>query len=180
VIARNGYLAVNMTDIGNAVGISGSGVYRHFASKSEILLTLLDVAVDGLVAEAEQAKSSLADPQSLLEALVDGHVSFTLTQREVCLIYLQESRNLPEADQRRLRWKQRRYLDLWLDALALVRDDLSPEEVKVVVHACISAIHSALQYQTSLDDETQAQRLRTVALATLGLSRLGATPVAAR
>jgi AcrR family transcriptional regulator len=175
-MARNGYLGVSMTDIGNAVGISGSGVYRHFESKSAILNALFDKVVDSLVADAEQASASLEDPRRVLETLVSRHVTFTLNERQVCLVYLQESRNLSEADRRRLRWKQRHYLDLWQDALKLVRGDLPAEEVKVVVHACISAIHSALHYQVSMDTETQAQRLRSAALDTLGLSRVGATP----
>jgi AcrR family transcriptional regulator len=168
-----------MTDIGNAVGISGSGVYRHFESKSAILNALFDKVVDRLIADAEQASASLDNPRRVLEALVSSHITFTLNERQICLVYLQESRNLSDADRRRLRWKQRHYLSLWQDALKLVRDDLPPEELKVVVHACISAIHSALQYQVSVDDETQASRLRRTALDTLGLSRLPATPVPA-
>jgi AcrR family transcriptional regulator len=34
LVARKGYHAVSMAEIGSAAGITGSGVYRHFDSKS--------------------------------------------------------------------------------------------------------------------------------------------------
>lgn len=169
LIARDGFLAVNMTDIGNAVGISGSGVYRHFPSKSAILLALFDKVVDNLVEDAEQASRTLSDPSMVLQCLVQRHIDFTLRERELCLVYLQEARNLPEPDLRRLRWKQRHYVDLWEEALTAVRGDLGPHEPKVVVHACIAAIHSVLQYQTSLGQAEQARRVELVVYDTLGL-----------
>jgi AcrR family transcriptional regulator len=53
LMARNGYQGVNMTDIGSAAGIVGSGIYRHFDSKNAILVELLDRVVDRLLADAE-------------------------------------------------------------------------------------------------------------------------------
>lgn len=169
LIARNGYRAVNMTDIGSAVGISGSGVYRHFSSKSAILLALFDKVVDRLVTQAEEASKTLDDPQAVLDLLVREHIRFTMTERQLCLVYIQESRNLVAADLRRLRWKQRHYVDLWQEALGTLRPELTADEGQVVVHACIAGIHSALRYKTSLPDSELARRLELIAVSALGL-----------
>lgn len=179
LIARNGYLAVNMTDIGAAVGITGSGVYRHFESKAAILLALFDKVVDRLVADAEQASKTIDDPRAVLECLVRKHIEFTIAERQLCLVYLQESRNLPAPDLRRLRWKQRHYVDLWQDALRTIRQDLSHEQSQVVVHACIASIHSVLLYQTPLDEQELARRLELVALDALGFRTCRTTTEAA-
>jgi AcrR family transcriptional regulator len=49
LVARHGYHEVSMADIGAAAGITGSGLYRHFASKSALLVALFDRAIDGLL-----------------------------------------------------------------------------------------------------------------------------------
>jgi AcrR family transcriptional regulator len=46
LVASSGYHAVSMADIGAAAGITGSGIYRHFASKSALLVALFDQAID--------------------------------------------------------------------------------------------------------------------------------------
>lgn len=182
LIARNGYLGVNMTDIGAAVGITGSGIYRHFKSKAAILLALFDTVVDRLIADAEQVARTVQDPRTVLECLVRDHISFTISERQLCLVYLQESRNLPPADLRHLRWKQRHYVDLWQDALLSIRDDISAEHGQVVVHACIAGIHSVLRYEPALDDQELRASLERVALDTLGLgpSSTAVSPVGAQ
>lgn len=54
LVARHGYHAVSMADIGAVAGITGAGIYRHFDSKSAVLVALFDRVIDGLVRE-EQA-----------------------------------------------------------------------------------------------------------------------------
>ena len=60
LVASSGYHAVSMADIGAAAGITGSGIYRHFASKSALLValwSLLDLpwgTIDWLVAGADK------------------------------------------------------------------------------------------------------------------------------
>ena len=41
LFADRGYHGVSIDDIGAAVGMSGPGIYRHFASKEDILAQML-------------------------------------------------------------------------------------------------------------------------------------------
>ena len=41
LFAENGYKNVSMQDICDSSGMSKGGIYRHFSSKSELLLSLL-------------------------------------------------------------------------------------------------------------------------------------------
>lgn len=169
LIAQHGYLGVNLTDIGSAAGIVGSGIYRHFSSKSAILVEMFDRVVDPLIVDAENALRSSDDPRTALTSLVEGQVRFTLAERRLCQVYLQESRNVPEQDLRRLRWKQRHYVDLWQDVLAEVRPDLGPAQAKVHVHAAISAIHSSLRYHVEIEASELAALLIGAAERALGV-----------
>ncbi|OXM67143.1 TetR family transcriptional regulator [Amycolatopsis sp. KNN50.9b] len=172
LIARHGYLGVNLTDIGSAAGIVGSGVYRHFDNKGAILVALFDRVVDRLIVDAEDALRTSETPETTLAALVRGQIRFTIGERALCQVYLQEARNLPEQDSRRLRWKQRHYIDLWQEVLVSVRDDLTPPEAQVLVHAAISAVHSSLRYRNHLSEPEMARFLERVACSMLGIEPL--------
>lgn len=170
LIARDGYTAVNLTDIGAAAGIVGSGIYRHFESKSAILVELFDQVIDRLIANAD---SALADHHlgapTTAAALVRSHVELTVTERRLLRVYVQEARNLPEPDQLRLRWKQRHYLDLWIDVLCSARPELTRAEAQLAVHACIGCIHSILMFHPDLEQGELTRRLEATAMGILGL-----------
>lgn len=169
LMARHGYQGVNLADIGAAAGIVGSGVYRHFDSKNAILVELLDRVVDRLLTDAEVGLRQASDPRATLVALVTGQVRFTIDERTLCQVYLQEARSLPDTDLRRLRWKQRHYVDLWLDVLGTVRPELSPQHAQILVHAAISSIHSILRYRSALDAPDAASILQDTAVRVLGI-----------
>ncbi|WP_181784151.1 TetR/AcrR family transcriptional regulator [Pseudonocardia pini] len=176
LIAHSGYLGVNLADIGAAAGIVGSGIYRHFDNKGSILVELFDRVVDRLVLDAEQSLRATDSAGATLAALVRGQVRFTIAERALCQVYLQEAHNLPEQDSRRLRWKQRHYVDLWQEALASLRGDLSPSQVQALVHAAISVVHSPLRYRNDLDDTAPAAFLEHVACTMLGVEPPAADP----
>lgn len=135
-------------------------------------MALFDRVVDRLIVDAEDALRHSDGPAATLATLVRGQVRFTLSERTLCRVYLQESRSLPEPDMRRLRWKQRHYVDLWQEGVTSVRDDLSPAEAQTLVHAAIAAIHSSLRYRTHLDDAELGPFLERVACSMLAVRPL--------
>ena len=171
LIASKGYQAVSLDDIGSAAGIVGSGVYRHFNTKVDILVQILDRVVDRLVRDAEAILRQTDDPGTALTALVRGHIDFTLMERELCVVYVGELRSLPRTDRHRLRWKQRHYVDLWIDLLRMARPELTPEQAQVRVHATISSIHSVLLYHSPLDQPGLTDEMVMVSGDVLGLPR---------
>jgi AcrR family transcriptional regulator len=174
LIARHGYLGVSLADIGAAAGIVGSGVYRHFGGKVSILVELFDRVIDRLNADAEVMLREYEQPELTLASLVRGQVAFTLNERSLCEVYLQEARNLPEAGQRRLKWKQRHYVDLWQDLLRSVHPELDAGGAQVRVHGAISAIHSCLLYRAHVDEVALASMLEASACRVLEITALGA------
>ena len=176
LIARRGYLGVSLGDIGAAAGIVGSGVYRHFDTKIAILVEMFDRVVDRLVADAEELLRTAEQPEVALAWLVRGQVEFTMTERALCEVYLQEARNLPDNDLRRLKWKQRHYVDLWQDLLRAVHPELRSGEVQVRVHGAISAVQSMLRYHPQLDDAALASALEMSACRLLDIPLATATP----
>ena len=167
LVASKGYHAVSMADIGAAAGITGSGIYRHFDSKSAVLVALFDRIIDGLLRDEETVVQGGGDLRQMLQALIAGQIEFVVADRVLAQVYHHEINNLPEEDRRRLRRKQRLYLEEWVHVLAELRDDLSDTEARATVHAAIGAIQSSLFYRSGLPEDRQRQLLTAAAVAIL-------------
>jgi AcrR family transcriptional regulator len=167
LVAGRGYHAVSISDIGAAAGVTGPAIYRHFDSKSAVLVALFDQVIDGLLASAGHIASSAASEEEALAELVAGQVAFVIADRELARVYHHEINNLPAEDRRRLRRKQRLYLEEWVHVLAELRGGLPDEEVRALVHAAIGVIQSALLYHSGLPQQRLAELLTAKAHAVL-------------
>ncbi|WP_245650681.1 TetR/AcrR family transcriptional regulator [Nocardia harenae] len=169
LVARNGFHAVSMADIGGAAGITGSGIYRHFPSKSAVLVALFDHAIDELLRDEEQIVEAVGELGGMLDQLIAGQVEFVVAQRELAQVYHNEIHNLPAADQRRLRRKQRMYVEEWVHVLDELRTDLTDADARALVHAAIGAIQSTLFHNSGLPGGRLRELLTAAARAVLGL-----------
>jgi AcrR family transcriptional regulator len=166
---ERGYSAVGMQDIGGAAGIVGSGVYRHFPSKEALLVAVVEPLVDGLLDGARQRRAAGGPPVEVLESLIDLHLDFALDSERIVAVYLGEERNLPDADRRRARRKQRAYLQEWVDVLRELQPDLDPREGHLVVQAVVALLNSVAYQAPTLPRAVVESRLRTLARQALAL-----------
>ena len=150
LVAERGFHAVSMADIGAASGIVGSGVYRHFESKSAVLLALLDDGMARLLEHAAGAVGSGRPDAEVLEELVRDQVRFAVDEALLVRLWLREVQTLPEADQRRLRRLQRHYVEEWVHSLRELRPELADGEARARVHVAIGAIQSAATWNAGL------------------------------
>jgi AcrR family transcriptional regulator len=133
------FAAVGVDEIGERVGVTGSAIYHHFSGKDEILATLFDDAIDRLV---EATAGEFDDPFEELEALVRGHARFVLGERKLAGVKIREERSLAEPFQKRLRRRERRYVDRWLDCLGRCFPGRDAAELATATHAALGALNS--------------------------------------
>lgn len=162
-----GYHAVGIDDIGAAAGISGPGVYRHFASKQALLEALCDRALSSMLEGAQHIPTEYDDPGRALEALVDLHVDFAVARRALLGVWLREQRALSDDVRRSMRRRLRAYEQPWREVLARLRDDLPAEEVAVAVSATLSMLNTAATVDADVPPERLARLLRRMALSAL-------------
>lgn len=167
LLARRGYHAVSLADIGAAAGIVGSGIYRHFTSKSAILDALLDQAMDRLLGNAARVLTSGAGDEQVLSALVADQVAFAVDDWRLVQLWQRETHTLPEADRRRLRRRQRHYMEEWVHVLSGVRPGIPDAEARARAHAAVGAIHSVASYNSGLPRDELVSLLTGVAHACL-------------
>ena len=115
----------------------------------------------------------------VLSELVRDHIATAIEHREVLAVYHREIHTLPEEDRRRLRRRQRHYIEDWVHLLAPLRRDLTDGELRLAVHAAIGAIQSTLFFRSGLPRERLAARLEEMVHGCLGttpVSRADAGP----
>lgn len=167
-MARSGFHSVSMEDIGEAVGITAPAIYRHYDSKTAMLVAMFERVIDRLLTEAQQVASELeADPHEALIRLVEAQIDFVLEDHDVAQVYFREIGTLPDADQRALRRKQRLYLEVWVDLLSELRPGFDEAQARTVVHCAIGAIQSSLQHTAGLPEPRLRALLRESATAVL-------------
>jgi AcrR family transcriptional regulator len=150
LFAARGYHAVTMAGLGEAAGIVGSGIYRHFESKAQVLSAMLDRAMGDLWADAVRVIESHHDSATTLRMLVARQIDFSLDDGDMVALYRREIGMLPADEGRRLRRMQRRYLEEWTATLGELRPELNDAEARALVHTAIGAIQSVVTYDSGL------------------------------
>ena len=167
LVAERGFHAVGIADIGAAAGVSGAAIYRHFASKQDLLVALLDRVVEGLRDGARAAVTDARTPAESLDALIAAHVDFALRDRSIIAVYDQEAHALPADDRRRIRRTQRAYAETWVEVLRARTPALEPEIARAAVHAAFGLVNSVSDYRTELADDDLRDLLVTMTAAAL-------------
>ena len=167
LVARRGFHAVGIDEIGAAAGVTGAAIYRHFANKQELLVALIDRVVTELRDGARAAVRDAASPDAALVTLVALQVDFALRDRSIITVYDQESHNLPTEDRRRLRRIQAAYAEIWVDVLVAVRPDMTRPRAAAAVHAVFGLMNSPADYEARLATTETAALLTEMAIAGL-------------
>lgn len=165
-----GFHGVGIDDIGASAGITGPGIYRHFANKHALLIAIFDRVLDGLSAGAQRILSESHDDLESLSSLVEFHTTFVLDDRAIISVYHQEQRNLPEPDRRRIRRRQRAYLQKWVALLRNLHPALTDAEALALVQATIGLVSSPTMYESTLTREQLHSLLVGRARVVLGLN----------
>ncbi|MGA4848983.1 TetR/AcrR family transcriptional regulator [Streptomyces sp. G5(2025)] len=143
LFAERGFHGVGVDEIGAAVGISGPGLYRHFAGKDAMLAELL-VGISGQLLTG--GKRCVADtggtPERVLDSLIEGHIDFALDDRSLITLHDRELDRLRDSDRKLVRQLQRQYVEIWVEAVREVYPDLAEKAARVSVHAVFGLLNS--------------------------------------
>ncbi len=142
LFAERGFHGVSVHDIGAACGISGPALYKHFASKDDILAQSLILISERLLDEGRARAATTTDPSEALDKLIGWHVEFALGSPALIVIQEREWTNLNEETQKFVRERQLAYIDLWVGVVRGIRDDLSPAEARAAVQAVFGLLNS--------------------------------------
>ena len=163
---ERGFHGTSIDDIGERAGISGPGVYRHFASKDAVLAAVTDRLWERLkpaLAEAEIAEG----PDVALTALLDAHVDMAIEEPTALVLLERELRHLTGRQRSSAVRRHGRYVGAWADALCRLQPGLSTEEAQSVALGVHGLLDSAARYPKVLDAGQRRTQLRRLARATI-------------
>ncbi|MFC9746460.1 TetR/AcrR family transcriptional regulator [Streptomyces niveus] len=116
LFAVQGYRATTMTDIGAAVGIRGPSLYKHVASKHELLAEIMTGTMEQLIADNIAAVAGTYDVREQLRRSVEAHIRYHARHRLEAFVGNREIGNLEQRDQDRVLSRrsdyERRYREL--------------------------------------------------------------------
>ena len=173
LFSQRGYPATGVDEIGEAAGISGPGVYRHFGTKNEVLGEVVDRAIARVVAGVAAVVGASDDGWDVLRGLVDNMVRAVLSDRAAWTVVVREQRHLDPAASRTLGRAHRLHIEEWVHALAQVRPELPDADVRVIVHGVLGVCAPfAVRPDTGLDDERLVALLADLAMKILRDTRV--------
>jgi AcrR family transcriptional regulator len=169
LFARHGFHGVGIDEIGAAVGVSGPALYRHFRSKDAMLGEMLTSISEELLAGGQERRDA-NEPTAVLAELVRFQVDFALDNPALITVQERNLGNLTEPDRRRVRALQRRYVEVWVQAIR-DRDQAADEPTaRAAAHAVFGLINST-PHSRHLGRAGMAAMLCEMALGALGSMR---------
>ncbi|WP_344790685.1 TetR/AcrR family transcriptional regulator [Gryllotalpicola daejeonensis] len=169
LFASRGFHAVSIDDLGAAVGVSGPALYRHFRGKEAILSEILVGVSERLMAGLEATLAERAEPRETLLGLIDFHVDFAVSERDVIRLQDRELASLPEAQNRAVRTLQRRYLDGWVEVLRALRPEATQAELRVLMQGVFGLLNSTA-HNSAVAKGTDVRRILADAAAAVLLT----------
>lgn len=166
---ERGYDATSMNDIGAATGITGPGIYRHFANKQEILEVAVLEAGGRAVELINRVVEEAPDPQARLHGLVTSFITLAIDNPDLTVMGVRERRHLSRSTRRWLERYDHQHRLLWESALMQARPGLTTREAHVIVGGAVSLIVGAVAGKTSLQRDELADLVETMVTGALGL-----------
>ncbi|MGP2491806.1 TetR/AcrR family transcriptional regulator [Mesorhizobium sp. PUT5] len=94
LIARYGYEAVSMRRLGTEVGVQAAALYRYFPTKEDLLFSLMNEHMKGLLGAWQAARPASGAPVARLTAFVKNHIAFHIARRHSTHVSNMELRSL--------------------------------------------------------------------------------------
>ncbi|GAA0903781.1 TetR family transcriptional regulator [Virgisporangium aurantiacum] len=137
---RGGYDDVTMEDLGTAAGMSGAAAYHYFPSKADVFQAAFAQAASWGQAMLEQAWTAATSPDDMLDRVLAGAVRLSKDFPAIIRTALNNTVELPEPQRVAALAGAAQYTGEWQRCLAVVRPDLSKEDIEVLTFAVLAMI----------------------------------------
>lgn len=160
---QRGFHGVGIDEIGEAVGVTGSAVYRHFASKADILVDAYDRAGARVLAGTDEALDQARSPAAALEGLIAAYVRVAIDNRDLIVVTSREGAALPAEERPRFARCGRVLRDTWVAVVAEALPHLSDAEARLLVATALALINSAAA--STVHEDRLSREVAAIALA---------------
>jgi AcrR family transcriptional regulator len=118
VIRKKGFHAASMADIAETVKLQKASLYHHVASKQEILLALLDRAIEMLTEQIKPLAVQAAPADEKLDAMMHTYLQLLAENADLASVLLFEHRSLEPKQHARHIPNRDKFEALWRDVIS--------------------------------------------------------------
>lgn len=170
LFAERGYHGTSMRDLGKELGLLGSSLYAHVASKQDLLVEVVEEGARLFEASAAAAVAAGSDPVERLRTLIEGHVGVIVDNLDVARTYLNEARVLDETHRTRVVEARDHYEAVFRQVLGdgqaagSFRPDIDPRVEAILILSVLNAIERWYHPEGRLGPDALADRIFQFAL----------------
>ncbi len=111
MIYEKGFDATSMNEIAEALDLTKPGLYYHVGGKKQLLLSIMDFAMDLLDANVVEPARSIADPEQRLRAIISRHARLLTNEAGALAILIDEDAGLAAEDRDVIVQRKRDYFE---------------------------------------------------------------------
>jgi TetR/AcrR family transcriptional regulator, cholesterol catabolism regulator len=191
IFLEYGYEATSMNLVAEKCGLTKPGLYYHFASKQDLLFSIMSQAMDVLERETREATVSATDSEDRLERIVYAHAHMLAREDDgsFTVLVIDETQGLRPEDLRIITHRKRAYFEIIRATLAQLEKEgrlrpVSPTTAAFSLLGMVMWISKWFDPDGELGADEVARQVTSLALAAVledrGTARRpGPVPVAA-
>ncbi len=139
IFREKGFHATSMQDIADSVQLQKSSLYHHINSKQEILLAVLDRALDVLIEDIEPIAKSDGSSEEKLKLAMARYIDRVTRSADLAAVLLLEHRSLEPQLRARHIARRDRFEELWRVIVreGIERGEFRPIDLSIVIFALL-------------------------------------------
>jgi len=118
VFRQKGFHGASMSDIADAVNLQKASLYHHVSSKQEILLELLERALELLLERISAITTQDISPDEKLQRMMREYLQILVENQDLASVLLFEHRSLERRQHARHVPNRDRFESLWKDVIS--------------------------------------------------------------
>ena len=139
IFREKGFHATSMQDIADSVQLQKASLYHHISSKQEILLAVLDRALDVLIEDIEPIAESDMPSVEKLKLAMARYIERVTSSADLAAVLLLEHRSLEPQLRARHIARRDRFEELWRGIVreGVERGEFRPMDLSIVTFALL-------------------------------------------
>jgi AcrR family transcriptional regulator len=124
LFASAGFLSARLQDVATDCGTSKSNLYHYFPRKEDLLYAIINEHISSSLVELEAAAQGPGTPRERLQQMVRVFVKCAANRRNEHLVLTNDLKFLPLSQQREIKLKQSKAVDLVVELLQAINPTL--------------------------------------------------------
>jgi AcrR family transcriptional regulator len=142
MFARKGFAGTSIAAIAEACGASKALIYHYYQSKESILFDMLDTHCELLLEIAQEiSNDTTGNAEVRLRQLLRSFMDIYVSSRDKHVVLLNDLHWLPDIQQKQIREKERRVVEIFKALVRGVRPDLNTKTVTAMTMSLMGSIN---------------------------------------